>query len=354
VPITDQLQVIGGARITRDDITSTYFVSPTPGVCLRAAPGPAQAILGNCVQTPRPPFVGLNPKRTDWSGKIGLQFDINDDVMTYASCARGYKGPKVNNVNGASTLVRPETSDNYEIGLKAQLFDRNMTLNLAAYHSTYKDFQAQTLVVINGTNQYSSGNAGQLRIKGIELESVMLVTEGLKVSANVAYNDSEFLDFITTCYPGQTAALGCQPAVAATPTTAAIPARFQAAGFPLNNAPKWTYSAAINYERPITDSLKLDASVNMTYKSDVFFTVGDRKTVQPGYSIVNATLGFGAEDDKWRVGVFARNLFDQNYVVQIAPNIGDNRTGAGLVVGYHNRPTENANRTLGVSVDFKF
>ncbi len=59
------------------------------------------------------------------SGKAGLQFDVNDDIMTYGTYSRGYKGPAYNiffnlNANGTN-VIEPETADSYEIGLKNSL-----------------------------------------------------------------------------------------------------------------------------------------------------------------------------------------------------------------------------------------
>ena len=79
----------------------------------------------------------------------------------------------------------------------------------------------------------------------------------------------------------------------------------------------------------------------------MYFQVGNPATIQKAYTIVNVNLGVGAEDDHWRVGVFARNVFDQLYVSLINPLIG-------TVGGYHNRPAEGAERTVGVSFDLRF
>lgn len=58
-----------------------------------------------------------------WSGRAGLQYDFSDDLMGYATYSRGYKGPAYNvffNMQPRDTgALKPETSDSYELGLKA-------------------------------------------------------------------------------------------------------------------------------------------------------------------------------------------------------------------------------------------
>lgn len=332
--LTDELNLILGGRVTRDEVDSTFQVLPVPGICQRTF-----ATTGNCYSTPLAPLVGQTPEKTGWSGKLGLQYYVVPDVMTYATVSRGYKGVSVNNVNGASTVVDPEISTNYEIGVKADMFERRASANIAVYYSDYKDFQAQTLLVINGVNQYSIGNAGGLRAQGVEAELAWKASQSISLTTSAAYSDTEFTNFITQCYPLQTPAQGC-----VTPPGGI--AQFQAKGNPLNNAPKWTFTAGASYDRPITESLRVLGSLNAAYKDDVYFQVGNPATVQEGYTIVNATLGLGSSDDTWQVSLFGRNLTDQHYVTLINPLIG-------TVGGYHNRPAEGAERAIGVSIDWR-
>lgn len=332
--LTDELNVILGGRVTRDEVDSTFQVLPVPGICQRTF-----ATNGNCYSAPLAPLVGLTPEKTGWSGKVGLQYYALPEVMTYATVSRGYKGVSVNNVNGASTVVDPEISTNYEVGVKADLFGHRATANVAVYYSDYEDFQAQTLLVINGVNQYSIGNAGGLHAQGVEAELAWQVAQSLSLTTSAAYSDTEFTDFITQCYPLQMVAQGC-----VTPPGGV--AQFQARGYPLNNAPEWTFTVGANYEQPISSSLRLLGAINVAYKDDVYFQVGNPATVQEGYPIVNATLGIASDDDTWRVSLFGRNLTDEHYVTLINPLIG-------TVGGYHNRPAEGAERAIGVSIDWR-
>jgi iron complex outermembrane recepter protein len=354
MPLTDNLRVIVGGRVTRDRFPATFEVLATPNICLRAAPGPAQAIAGTCINTPRPAFSERTLSETDWSGSAGFQFNVNDDIMTYAKVARGYKGPAIVVIANQTADLNAETSLAYEAGVKAQFFDRRLVTNVALFQTTYEDFQANTITTFQGTNINATGNAGELRLRGVELETQFSLTDALTGAFNVTYNDTEFLDYLAPCYPGQTAAQGCQPAVAATPTSPAIPARFQAAGNPLTNAPEWTMTGSFAFEQPITSRLGFEASVNANYRSSVIYSVGNEGTKQDGYTLVNANVALASQDGRWRAGIYGRNLFDQSYVTQIAPNIGDNRGGTGFVVGFHNRPTEASERTVGINVDFNF
>jgi iron complex outermembrane recepter protein len=333
--MTETDRLIIGARTSRDLVDSRFHVEARPGICQRTF-----ATTGNCYSTVLAPLVGQSPKRTGWSGKLGYQHEFSSTVNSYATVSRGYKGVSVNNVNGASTVVEPETSLNYELGLKAELFDRRFSANLAAYHTHFKNFQAQTLFVINGVNQYSIGNAGGLTVKGLELEMAARPIAELTLSASVIFNDSRFTDFVTQCYPLQTVALGC-----VTPPGSA--AQFQAKGQPLTNAPRFTSTLAVGYTRPVGRGLEFTANANAAHKGRVYYQVGNPATIQGGYAIVNANVGLQSVEGGWGVSAYVRNLLDKHYVSLINPLIG-------TVGGYHNRPAENAVRTVGVSVDWRF
>ncbi|WP_409574780.1 TonB-dependent receptor domain-containing protein [Sphingopyxis sp. PET50] len=115
-------------RLTHDKVFASLSVTAVPNF---VGFGPLQ-----------PPFEGT-VKADDFSWRFGGQFDVAQDVMLYASMSRGYKGPVAASLNnGAVNEVRPEIVYAKEVGIKTMLFDRKLTLNLAAFHSKFKDFQA--------------------------------------------------------------------------------------------------------------------------------------------------------------------------------------------------------------------
>ena len=257
----------------------------------------------------------------------------------YATYSRGYKGPAISSINALIYQVDPETVDAFELGVKADLFDRRLSLNIAAFTNTFKDFQAQVFDpdANLGIGAFRTGNAGRIRSRGVEVELMARPMDGLTVNAGVTYLDSKFTDYAPPCYPGQAAAQGC---------TLPGPS-FDASGMPTTAAPKWSTTLSFAYQTDISDSLRLHLGGDWSYRSQVYFGVGDPRTIQPGYSIVNGTIGIGNVNDNVRVSVFARNLFDKRFASLIFPGYFDfGQTGQIL--------PDNAFRRIGVALDFRF
>jgi len=329
--VTPQLSLILGARYTYDDLLSQYGVVPAANFCQITYAFGAPCGQANFQNPP------VNPKHGDWSGRAGLQYQFTPDLMAYATIARGYKGPTVNNILGGGTVVEPETSVDYEGGVKSEFLDHRLQANLAVFYEDFHNFQAQVFDTRVSPPTYEEGNAGGLLSKGFQGMLTAQVTHDLSVSANVMYADTYFTDYVTQCDPGIVCGM-FNPATGG----------YQVRGAALTNSPKWSYNLAANYSHDVTDNLVLDAHATWSWKSKVFFAVNDPNTIQPGYGIFNANVGVGPRDGAWRMGLFARNLFDQHYVVGIIPTFFD--TG-----GYANFPDPSGNsfRTVGVSLDVR-
>src|SRR5690606_21164213 len=111
-----------------------YNFSPIPGPGIRSQPGGGTARLS-----------GSNSS-DELSGRAGAQFDFTDDMVGYATYARGYKGPAYNvffnmTANNAE-VIDAETADSFELGLKSTLADGRVVLNAAAFYAKYENFQA--------------------------------------------------------------------------------------------------------------------------------------------------------------------------------------------------------------------
>ncbi len=81
-----------------------------------------------------------------------LNYQASDDIMLYASVGRGFKAGGFNALTPQSTPYDPEESTTYEVGLKSELFDRILLLNVAAFSTD------------TTTCRWSSGSRRPLRI----------------------------------------------------------------------------------------------------------------------------------------------------------------------------------------------
>jgi len=132
--------------------------------------------------------------------RVSLDYTFNDDVLAYASFARGYRSGGFNgraqSLLSSITPYEPETVDSYELGLKTTLFDRRLTFNLAAFYSDYKNKQEEAVVPTppGSPNPQETlvTNAAAATIKGIEAEFQARPTRALTLRGTIGYLDAQY------------------------------------------------------------------------------------------------------------------------------------------------------------------
>jgi len=381
--VTDKFRVIGGLRYTDDTVTSAQNMIAVPGVCQIAF-----AFGGPCTPAtyaPFPPYfpngntpfslptipIGTTSHASNLSGKVGVEYSFTHDVMAYASYAKGYKGPAVgyNPTEGYEVTpirVNPETSTDYEIGLKSQWLDRRITLNADAFYTQFKNFQAQTYMYDAANPALSAfvlDNAGGLQTAGFELDSDFRPTSEWTLSASFTYAPTKFTQYDVPCTqePAGAGPLvnpptpGGAASCFADPHTGAL--LFSAKGYPLANAPRYAYVLSADYRHEFGNDLVFDADLNWNWRSEEYTVIADPNTINPAYGLLGGELGVGSANGRWKVSVFGRNLLNQYFVSGIFPSFFDNGAGTGNphpVQGYSNIPNPEAMRTVGVKLDVKF
>jgi len=176
-------------------------------------------------------------------------------------------------------LFDPERVTSYEIGYKANLFDRRLRLAIAGFYADYSDVQVPGSVgaVINNIPTFVgvTTNAGAATFKGIEVEAVATLFRGdngsrLNFSGTLGYLDAQYDEFITNI-PGTG------------PVDVADFRRIQ-------NTPKWTLSGTLDYTTPVMGG-DLSMSTTVSYRSKTFqFEVPSPYLDQPGYALWDAHL----------------------------------------------------------------
>lgn len=252
----------------------------------------------------------------DATFKVSITQDFGDSSMVYASFSQGYKGQALDLTTGLreSTAllfpIAPETVDSYEVGLKSEFLDNRVRLNIAAFNSEFKNFQTQAFD--SDALTFRIINAGQVRTRGIEIESEFAATEALTVMFNGTFQNMEIIDLVNIgCYPGQTAAEGCAQLPNSTRSGQNV------VGGTLPNAPDTKIFVAADY-RGTMGSYESHANLSYTWQSDVLFELNQNpRAVQDDYGVVNVSFGIQNEDSGFDATVFVNNLFDQNYVTGI-------------------------------------
>ncbi|QKS01078.1 TonB-dependent receptor [Sphingomonas sp. CL5.1] len=260
-------------------------------------------------------FSGVNPafaaagsiKGHGWSGNVGLQYDVAQDIMAYATYTRGYKGPALNvffNMLARDTgRIAPEKSNAYEAGLKTRLFDRRLTLNLAAFYAEYDNYQANFLDIVAGQVVTRLTNAGSVSTRGIEMDFNAAVTDNFSLSGGFNYTDAHINKFI--CPAGTV--VTCADAIN---------------GKPLPFAPKYKGTATVDWRLPLNlQGFNVDLNSSVTYQSKTNFDINQNPySYQNPYAIWDAGITLRTADDKYALSFLVKNITNKQFVIQRIPN----------------------------------
>lgn len=251
--------------------------------------------------------------------KVGVDYQLNDTTMFYGYYARGFKsGGFTGRIAFPEDIgpFDPEYLDTYEVGVKTDLLENRVRLNVALFYNEYEDMQVtQNITFPNGANSASIQNAGAATSQGAELELTALVTDQLMFNLAVAYLDAEYDEYDT---------------LAPNPQTGALEA-VSFAGNPLMNAPEWSGNASVQYEMPVAGGTA-DWFLQLTHSSSKVtnFTAFPQEFVNE-ITLVNAKVSWTPAEDQWTVGLYGRNLADKEYFMQkqwFTPSFGIANMGA--------------------------
>lgn len=189
--LTDKLRITAGARQTWDR-KETQFTRWGSVV----EPFRDQFVLG----TQEGP-VEASVKFSKLTPKIGVQYKVTPNLLTYASWSRGYNAGGFNgragSVVNAVIPYAPEVMDAYEAGFKSEWFNHRLRFNLAAFQNTLKNKQEDVLTLTpGGTVVTATVNVAKARYKGVEVELAAVPVPGWTITGSTGYLDAKYLDFV--------------------------------------------------------------------------------------------------------------------------------------------------------------
>lgn len=270
------------------------------------------------------------------SGQVGVSYRFTPDFMAYAQAARGHKSAGFNllpydpstAIYGAAQDVQGETSDNIEVGFKSEWLDHRLLLNVTAFDTEVKNYQANQAVGVGNTAVKFLANVGSLRSKGVEVEGEARLAEGLTLKGFVAYDEATYGSFHKSVCPAQTTALTCD-----------------LTGRQVAWAPKWTSNLSIDYSRSLVSGTSyVDLDANWRSGQNTTITLDPAAEIK-SYALASLRVGTLFRDDTIDVQVWAENLFDKAYYINL---LGLTKS-TGLVQGYPGNP-----RTIGGTVRYHF
>ena len=279
--VTDQFQVIFGLRYSYE---KTFNVSQTRS-------------NGNVTGTNN-----RNAPFEDVSPKVTLRYKPSDDLMFYATAARGFKAGGTQTSGSAllSNDFQPETIWNYEVGTKFSLFDNRLRFDVSAFYMDWKDVQQTIRFQFVGANNAilsvsGVANAGAAESYGLEAAFDASISDNLTLSGFLGFNENKWTDFKNALIEGVI---------------------LDVTGKRLVNAPRWTAGAQAQYNQPINDTTAVFARAEWQYRGETLATPFAYRYpvypfIAPDYHNVN--LRAGVDIGKFRATVFVENLFNARY-----------------------------------------
>ena len=353
-----------GGVTTRDQFQA--LPAANQAALLAAATDPSiNPLLGLAAFQFQPPFLAIpnavedGRTRDDKLTYLGrIAYEVSPEVNVYASYATGFKASSVNlsrdsrplatdfvagpggstfaapdspiinaglavpNLVSGSRFAGPEEAEVYEIGIKGQ-WD-GFGFNLALFDQTIDGFQS---LAFTGTG-FALRNAGRQSVKGFEFDATVQPTDGLVLTFAMTHLDPLFDSF-----PGSVNGdlSGQRPA----------------------GIPAWSIATSATYTHEWDSGTRLITRIDYNHESNTdinnglptFNTaLGNSRIFRREVNLVNTSMTL-ALNNGLEVGAFARNLFDDQYILTVFDAVAQ----AGSVSGYPSQP-----RTYGGVVRFKF
>ncbi|MBA3526841.1 MAG: TonB-dependent receptor [Sphingomonas sp.] len=365
--VTEQIDITAGARYTREKKRLRADLQGDNPFCNAIAASPLAGFQQLPCVLPGLPggsFVDKDSKTENkLSGTVVLSFKPTPDLLTYASYSRGYKAggynldrqalPRSGNTGAVlptATLndqeFDPEIVDAVELGAKYN--GRGFDVNVAAFQQLFDDFQLNLFNGIafevenvnscsedlSGADSDVSGATGAcdgklrsgVRSRGVEVEVFARPMQDLSVNFGTTYANTRYRNNLV--------------GASGEPTSSQL---FQLPGRRISNSAEWTSTGAVTWTPPIGGSgIRGLVYFDARYMSD--YNTGsdlDIEKVQDGYTVVNGRLGIRGPSDMWAVELWARNLFDKDYVqVAFDAPLQGSGTTRGVEQGFYPRSTQ--------------
>jgi outer membrane receptor protein involved in Fe transport len=250
---------------------------------------------------------------------VAPSFKPNANTRIYARIAKGYRpgGPNAVSPLASDAVPRtfgPDTTTNYEIGVKTETKDHLLSLEAAAFLIDWKDIQLLAQIDNLGVNV----NGGAARSKGVEFTAGLNPSRSLSLYATGSYVDAYLTENAPSAVGGFT-------------------------GDPLPYNPKWQWTIGGEYERPMSPNVTGHAGLSWHYTGVRYadFQAGAPQQRLPAYSQVDAHVG--VDVGRFRIDAFAHNLTNSRGITNVGffGDVNGNLAAAvirprsvGLALGY--------------------
>jgi iron complex outermembrane receptor protein len=240
----------------------------------------------------------------DYISKLSWDYQVNDNVNVYALYSEGFKSgtfqPDALSREEADKVVAPETSTNWEFGIKGQ--SERYRYSVTTYFIKVEDVQTVNLVPAGGSFFGRISNIGEVESLGLEVDGTFLVTDNFLLSGNFSLIDAEMLD---------------------TPDPA--DSSIDISGMRPPGAPEWTYNLIGEYTFDLAGGSSLLVRADFRGRSDVFNQTSSRTGPRAAYRLRPEIADWGARitwtnaNDNLAISAWGKNLAEDWDITNFGP-----------------------------------
>ena len=304
--VTGKLNIIAGLRYDYENkkynVLGEYAKDPDPTPLFETRPDTSASIDFNA-----------------FSPKFGLSYNVNTHSDVFVTYSRGYRTGGLTALSSDPSQpplypYKPEYSNNIEAGIKNNLFNNRLQLNVTAFLTYVTDAQVPTLLLPDAVTV--TKNAGELTSKGIEVELASTPVKGLQVNYNFGYTDATYKN-LKLAQNGSAVDLTGKKQIFTPESTSML-------------ALQYSYGLGTKLR------LKLVARTEWIYLGKQYFDLANN-IKQTDYSLFN--IRFGVNSKYLSLMFWAKNLGDKKYIAYAydfgAIHLGDPGTmGVTLSTGF--------------------
>lgn len=289
--------------------------------------------------------------RTDHSvaGLLTTSYQFNPDILGFITLSSGEKsgGYNLNSIATPAAVlgnpalnIDPEKARNMELGLKTSWLDYRLLININAFLTQIKDYQAVTTIAVN--NQYLNllTNVGDLTSKGVELDFKAQLNRQFSVSFNTVYTHATF-------------ASGTAPTpfeifngTGGTTDSGYGKGYRDISGNQVNGAPRWIANLSLQHQHDVFANAEHYSLINYGWRSETYADANNSIYSKiPSYGILNLITGVRLPHDHHDIdfSIWVKNILDKHYFLGLV------NSGNGVYSASAGQP-----RTIGASLKYSF
>ena len=271
-----------------DEEKDALIISGPAGVPPGGGFGPCQSVPDfDCTSD------DLKGSWDNWTPKLGVQWQFNQDSQAYGFWTRGFRAGGFNFRNARPDLIPPgptkqEEQDSFEVGLKTEVLDNRLRMNFAYFNNDIENLQRELnlgdpqVIVLQGTI-----NAGDAKIKGVEFEFNSVPTDALALYGSVGYLDGKYkrVDPMWASFVGPE----------------------------LPRLARWSFALGGSYDFNLAGNGLLRLQADYGYRDPNFYDDANTQLFDAQHRL-GGSVNWISPADSWTVSLFGKNLRDEaNY-----------------------------------------